>query len=69
VTVQWFKDEQQMYGPPTVPYADSWKVAAPGMDPWQINRDTAAAGHTATIELGRVRMVLRPNASASGGSK
>jgi hypothetical protein len=68
VTVQWFKDEKQMYGPAAVPASESWKVTAPGKDPWQINRETIAAGHTATVELGRVWMVLRAAGASSGGN-
>lgn len=69
LTVQCFKDEQQMYGPSSVPPAESWKVAAPGKDPWQINRDTLAVSHTATVELGRVRMVLGHSMASSGGGR
>lgn len=68
VTVQWFKDEKQMYGPAAVPASESWKIAAPGKDPWQINRETIAAGHTASVELGRIRMVLRASGSSSSGN-
>ena len=68
ITAQCFKDEQQMLGPPAIPLAESWKVALPGKDPWQISRDTAAVSHTATVELGRVRMALgTPLPSTAGG--
>jgi hypothetical protein len=69
VTMQWFKDEGQMYGIPAVSPRESWKVAAPGRDPWQINRDTLAVSHTATVELGRVRLALgTPPAPPSGSN-
>lgn len=68
VTVQWFKDEKQMYGPAAVPAVESWKIAAPGKDPWQLNREVTAAGHTASVELGRIRMVVGSVPSMNGGN-
>jgi hypothetical protein len=59
VTVQWFKDASQMLAPAAPGSAnEAWKVAAPGRDGYSMNREMAGVSHTATVELGRVRMVL-----------
>lgn len=68
-TVQSFKDEKQMLGPPSVPARESWAKAAPGTDPYDLQKQAAAVSHTATLEVGRILMIVRRAGTASGGGR
>lgn len=70
VTVQWFRDASQMFTPAAPgSAAEAWRVAAPGRDGYQMNREMSAVSHTATTELGRVRLVLGGAGATSAGSQ
>ena len=59
LTMQGFKDEQQMLGPAGVTARDSWAKTAPGQDPYAINKRAAEVSHTTATELWRVIQVAR----------
>lgn len=67
VTVQAFKDEQQMLGTSAVSYQDSFQKLFPGKQLTDVVKNPAPGSHTTTMEIGRVLDVVRSSgASASG---
>ena len=58
VTVQGFKDQQQMLGPASIPLSATWKSVHPTKDVYDVQKRTAAVSHTASVEVARVLVVV-----------
>ena len=58
VTVQGFKDEQQMLGPASIPYSATWKSVYPNRDVYDVQKKIAAVSHTTTVDVAKVQVVV-----------
>ena len=67
VTVQGFKDEAQMLGPAPAPMSEPWRAAHPTKDAYDTQKRVAAISHTATMEIGRIKALVRGSAAGGGG--